>query len=111
VVIVAMAKGNNVNFSRTERPMKWLAGCLAAACLWFGGIGPGVAGETVLRYFPSGPIYEYRWKLLELALAHVKAEAGSFRLEPYAEEVTQNRGVLLLQSTCHRQFSPSPSKP
>ncbi|KJV24672.1 hypothetical protein VI06_21620 [Aquitalea magnusonii] len=51
-----------------------------------------------MRYFPSGPIYEYRWKLLELALAHVKAEKEAFRLEPYAEDVTQNRGISLLQS-------------
>jgi len=86
-----------MNLPNIGWPKKWLAGCLLAIGCWFG-FGAAAAGETVLRYFPSGPIYDYRWKLLELALAHVKAEAGSFRLEPYAEEVTQNRGVLLLQS-------------
>lgn len=87
-----------MSFPKTKWPTPLIAGWVMAACLLFGCVGPGMAGETVLRYFPSGPIYEYRWKLLELALAHVKAEEGTFRLEPYAEEVTQNRGVLLLQS-------------
>lgn len=87
-----------MNFPKTERPIGWIGALAFAACFWFAGIGTGVAGETMLRYFPTGPIYEYRWKLLELALAHVKSEKGSFRLEPYAEEVTQNRGMLLLQS-------------
>ncbi|MBS1154275.1 MAG: hypothetical protein H6R07_199 [Proteobacteria bacterium] len=56
------------------------------------------ASEMTIRYFPSGAIYEYRWKLLELALAHTQNANESFRLAPYAEEVTQNRGMQLLQS-------------
>ena len=58
-----------------------------------------LADENTLNYFPAGPIYEYRWKLLELALAHTR-EPGEepLRLVPYAEDVTQNRGVELLQS-------------
>ncbi|MFZ6745094.1 substrate-binding periplasmic protein [Undibacterium sp. JH2W] len=56
------------------------------------------AGQTSLKYFPVGPIYEYRWKLLELALAHTQSGTGNIRLEPFAEEVTQNRGISLLQS-------------
>lgn len=87
-----------MNFPKAKRPMQLIGGWVMTACLLFGSVGPGVAGETLLRYFPAGPIYEYRWKLLELALAHVKAEEGGFRLEPYAEDVTQNRGMLLLQS-------------
>lgn len=87
-----------MNSPKTKWPTRSITGWVMAACLLFGCVGPGVASETVLRYFPSGSIYEYRWKLLELALAHVKAEEGSFRLEPYSEEVTQNRGVLLLRS-------------
>lgn len=55
-------------------------------------------GESI-RYFPSGPIYEYRWKLLELALSHTqKVGDEAFRLVPYSEDITQNRGMLLLQS-------------
>ncbi len=54
--------------------------------------------ETTLQYFPVGPIYEYRWKLLELALAHTRATEGRVRLVPYAEEVSQNRGMELLQT-------------
>lgn len=61
------------------------------------GAAPVLAGDAVLRYFPSGLIYEYRWKLLELALAHLEGEAP-YRLQPLTEEVTQNRAVLLLQS-------------
>ena len=64
----------------------------------FGFTPPGVASETQIRYFPAGPIYEYRWKLLELALSHVQNPNEPFRLVPYAEDVTQNRGMQLLQS-------------
>ena len=59
---------------------------------------PVMAAESQLQYFPAGPIYEYRWKLLELALAHAQEGPASTQLLPYAEEVTQNRGVHLLQS-------------
>lgn len=59
---------------------------------------PVMAAESQLQYFPAGPIYEYRWKLLELALAHAQEGPASTKLLPYAEEVTQNRGVHLLQS-------------
>lgn len=59
---------------------------------------PVAAGETTIRYFPVGPIYEYRWKLLELALSHAPGPVETFRLAPYAEDITQNRGMELLQS-------------
>ncbi len=61
-------------------------------------VRPVAANEAVIRYFPVGPIYEYRWKLLELALAHTQPAEAPVRLEPYPDEVTQNRGMLLLQS-------------
>ena len=69
---------------RTHLLAKWLV----AGFLAFIGSGWAIASETLIRYFPSGPIYEYRWKLLELALAHTKEGEGPFRLEPYAEEIT-----------------------
>ncbi|BCB27254.1 hypothetical protein SKTS_21400 [Sulfurimicrobium lacus] len=57
------------------------------------------AGGEAIRYFPVGPIYEYRWKLLELALSHTQKEGDEpFQLVPYAEDITQNRGMSLLQS-------------
>lgn len=59
---------------------------------------PAIAADAPLTYFPTGPIYEYRWKLLELALAHTSDGAAPTQLIPYPEEVTQNRGVQLLQS-------------
>jgi ABC-type amino acid transport substrate-binding protein len=59
---------------------------------------PVVAAKPPLTYFPSGPIYEYRWKLLELALAHTPDGSAAPQLTPYAEEVTQNRGIQLLQT-------------
>jgi ABC-type amino acid transport substrate-binding protein len=71
---------------------------LFAFCMMLGWAGSVAATETALRYYPAGPIYEFRWKLLELALAHTENEGESFRLVPYPEEVTQNRGVMLLQS-------------
>lgn len=57
-----------------------------------------MAAASSLRYFPSGSIYEYRWKLLELALAHTQEGPSPTQLTPYTEEATQNRGVQLLQS-------------
>jgi hypothetical protein len=74
--------------------MRWLI-AIGMALSW---VGQGVAAETAIRYFPVGSIYEFRWKLLEIVLAHTEVEDGAFRLVPYAEDVTQNRGVLLLQS-------------
>lgn len=59
---------------------------------------PVMAAGTQLQYFPAGPIYEYRWKLLELALAQTQEGPMPTQLRPYAEEVTQNRGIQLLQS-------------
>ncbi|CAA7625759.1 conserved hypothetical protein [Candidatus Terasakiella magnetica] len=74
----------------------WLViGWIVAVIAWN---GPLAAAETAIRYFPSGLIYEYRWKLLELALAHADGPQGAIRLEPYTEDITQNRGILLLQS-------------
>ena len=69
---------------------------LASPCLVF--VSPASAVETTIRYFPAGPIYEYRWKLLELALARAPNGGKSSRLTPFAEDITQNRGVQLLQS-------------
>lgn len=76
-----------------------IAAALLAACAAAGARHPAAAGTRALRYFPSGPIYAYRWKLLELALAR-GAEAGAAppQLLPYEEDVTQNRGMLLLQA-------------
>lgn len=78
-------------------PVAVSARLLAAVLL---AVAPQVrAAETPLRYFPVGPIYEYRWKLLELALAHA-TPAGTLPagIAPYPDEVTQNRGVALLRS-------------
>ena len=63
-----------------------------------GGIGAGLASESVIRYFPSGTIYEYRWKLLELALAHTNDTKKLPQLAPFSEDVTQNRGISLLEA-------------
>lgn len=77
-----------------HRVARWVCGA-ALALVW---AAPVVAAEIQIRYFPSGPIYEYRWKLLEIALAHTQDTEPPVRLLPYAEDVTQNRGILLLQS-------------
>lgn len=61
-------------------------------------VRPALAKETAITFFPAGPIYEYRWKLLELALAHTRTGDETIRLQPLPEEVTQNRGVQLLES-------------
>lgn len=74
-----------------------LLSAVLVACV-FGG-GSAHAADRTLTYFPVGPIYEYRWKVLELALDHVRRTDGAtFELKPYAETVTQNRGISLLQA-------------
>ncbi|WP_197693855.1 ABC transporter substrate-binding protein [Vogesella sp. LIG4] len=50
-----------------------------------------------LHYFPVGPIYEYRWKLLELALAHAQPGEAP-QLQPYGEELSQDRAMSMLQA-------------
>lgn len=51
-----------------------------------------------LRTFPAGQIYAYRWKLLELALQHTQDKAGPVKLVPAEGDITQDRGVSMLQS-------------
>lgn len=77
-----------------------LAALLVFCGAWFVAAPLAVAGQVALQYFPVGPIYEYRWKLLELALAHAPAKSTDepTRLAPYADDVTQNRGMQLLQT-------------
>lgn len=82
----------------TARRLRAAGALVAALLLWFNGLPRPAHAETVLRYFPVGPIYEYRWRLLELALAHTEKSDGPFRLEPYAEAATQDRGIQLLQA-------------
>ena len=58
--------------------------------------GQGAQAES-LRYFPVGPIYEYRWQVLALGLKHVP-EAGPATLVPYLDDASQKRAINLLQS-------------
>ncbi len=74
--------------------MRRLLPAMFAVCAF----GTAAAADRTLSYFPVGPIYEYRWKVLELALDHVRRDEGvAFGLRPFAEDVTQNRAVSLLQ--------------
>jgi len=82
---------------KMNRRSSLIAGAAFTACAALGHPGPAAAAARALRYFPSGPIYAYRWKLLELALGRDR-QGGAVRLAPYEEDVTQNRGMLLLQS-------------
>jgi hypothetical protein len=57
------------------------------------------AGATlVIRYFPSGEIYEYRWELLQLALSHVGYPAQDVHMLPTPDLVSQDRAAQLLAS-------------
>jgi hypothetical protein len=55
------------------------------------------AQEQVLHYFPAGPIYDFRWKVLELALSHAQPGTPP-HLAPLEEEVSQNRALRLLDA-------------
>ncbi len=91
-----------MNTTRLLRKRRsWLGGLLlgAALCSVPGlSVTQAQAAETPLRYFPVGPIYEYRWKLLELALARAGGTGETVKLAPFTEDITQNRGMQLLQS-------------
>ena len=94
----ALATGRE-QWSWCRRYLVGLAVRLALVCAQLLALTtPALANDTALTYFPVGPIYEYRWKLLELALAHIQDGSAPPRLSPYAEDVTQNRGVQLLQA-------------
>ena len=81
---------------------RWRARRVVAALLlvatWAGWVSPLSAKETTISYFPVGPIYEYRWKLLDLVLAHTRQADETIVLVPLAGEATQNRGIELLQT-------------
>ena len=97
--LFAMVSHQRAAASLPERPFRCGFFTLLALCLLcLGRVSPALAGETTIRYFPVGPIYEYRWKLLELALARAPNGGESSQLAPFAEDITQNRGVQLLQS-------------
>ena len=71
---------------------------LLVAAGFVAGMPQAAAKETLIRYFPAGAIYDYRWKLLELALSQTRSGDETVRLVPFPEDVTQNRGVQLLES-------------
>ena len=84
---------------RSKRRAEHTILLIVMAGVLFGISQLATAGGKTLRYFPVGSVYEYRWKLLELALSHTQKEGdGPFRLEPYADNVTQNRGMFLLRT-------------
>ncbi len=87
-------------WTKVDKPRVWRSLYRAAfvvCCAAFGFFSvPVMAAGGALTYYPVAPIHEYRWKLLELALAH--APDGPTPLTPYTEVITQNRAVQLLQS-------------
>jgi hypothetical protein len=75
------------------------AACLlrffSVLALLLASVAPASAAEsTEIRYYPSGQIYDYRWQLLALALAHTGG--APVQLRAYREDVSQNRAMELL---------------
>lgn len=70
---------------------------LALGCLL---VSPAArAAEHIIRYYPAGSIYTYRWDLLKLALEHVeKVDHIHYRLLPLNDQPTQWRAEQLLSS-------------
>ncbi|BBF86829.1 hypothetical protein DLM_3237 [Aquitalea magnusonii] len=57
------------------------------------------AADNVIRYYPSGSIYTYRWALLKLALDHMeKLDHRHYDLVPLNDKVTQWRAEQLLST-------------
>lgn len=75
----------------------WYGALLALICLL--GALPAQAADNVIRYYPSGAIYTYRWALLKLALDHVeKVDHRHYELVPLNDKVTQWRAEQLLST-------------
>lgn len=87
-----------MKFSECHKYFHTISKLIVAVSVAFGCVSPVFSSEAVIRYFPSGTIYEYRWKLLELALAHTNDMAKPLQLAPFTENVTQNRGISLLEA-------------
>lgn len=87
-----------MKFSECHKYFHTISKLIVAVSVAFGCVSPVFSSEAVIRYFPSGTIYEYRWKLLELALAHTNDIAKPLQLAPFTENVTQNRGISLLEA-------------
>jgi len=87
-----------MKFSEWQKYFSLIKKWLIVTSLAFAYISAVFSSESVIRYFPSGAIYEYRWKLLELALAHTNDTKKPLQLAPFSENVTQNRGISLLEA-------------
>ena len=70
-------------------PFIFIGVYLASTALW--------ACETPIRYFQSDNRYAYRIELLNLILEKTKDKYGSYCLSAIKENVTQKRGLLLLE--------------
>lgn len=87
-----------MKFSERQKCFSLIKKGLIVTSLAFAYISAVFSSESVIHYFPSGAIYEYRWKLLELALAHTNDTKKPLQLVPFTENVTQNRGISLLEA-------------
>jgi hypothetical protein len=75
-----------------------LSSLLAPALPTTAAAAPPESAAVVLRYFPVGPIYDYRWKLLELVLRRTQRHGEPApRLEPAGGDASQSRAVLQLE--------------
>ncbi len=79
-----------------KSPSAVIGRLLLVCTILLGGTSSMAAESTSLRYFPAGDIYEYRWKLLELALEHTQDNQSLPKLQAVAEGATQNRGMEML---------------
>jgi hypothetical protein len=100
------------NMFRRPRQSDWCHKLAAnSSCLLLGlaltlGINPGATAEPpttklVIHYIPGSEIYEYRWKLLELALNHTRATDGPFEMaisDGKLGEISQSRSIVLLKT-------------
>ena len=62
------------------------------------GISSSLAAAVLeVRYFQADAKYEYRTKLLELALKKTEQSDGEFKLVPTKTDATQKRGLTFLE--------------
>ncbi len=75
----------------------YIAPLFVILCLLLSGQCSADAEKQYLRYYQADPRFEYRVQLLKLALEKTEAEFGTVELNTVEEDVTQSRGLMMLE--------------
>lgn len=85
--------------NKLERRRSWMhiVQLFVTLCLFFPELCYANAQKSYLRYYQTDTRFEYRVQLLKLALEKTEAEFGQVELKVVEEDVTQSRGLMMLE--------------